>query len=361
MMPKIRFGRPIHAWPDLDRRMAELAFAKGDILDGRGPGADLASATRRKRLHGYGIWLDFLARHSALDPLAMPSTRVTRELIAMFLAELRQRVSSRSVALYLCDLYVMLRLMEPALDLGWLGYLVSRLERAATPVRVVQPRLVPASQLFAAGMAAMAAVDSPDPGSSRRAGRYRDGLMVAMLAACPLRRRTFVGLSIGYHLQERAGAYILQLEPADLKNPAHLDFPLPAPLTPRLRRYLDRYRPQLLCGGRTDRLWINAQGTPISDMGIAERIETCTQREIGRPVSMHLFRHAAATSMAIEDPHHVNQIAALLGHARIGTSERHYNMATAMESASNYQRLLEALVARCRAGGGLLDGNSCDR
>ena len=54
-------------------------------------------------------------------------------------------------------------------------------------------------------------------------------------------------------------------------------------------------------------------------------------------------------------------IAVLLGHARLATSERYYNMATTLEAASSYQHLLEALVARWRAGGGLLDGTSRDR
>ena len=33
-------------------------------------------------------------------------------------------------------------------------------------------------------------------------------------------------------------------------------------------------------------------------------------------------------------------IAALLGHARLATSERYYNMATTTEAARNYQRQL---------------------
>ena len=52
---------------------------------------------------------------------------------------------------------------------------------------------------------------------------------------------------------------------------------------------------------------------------------------------MHLFRHAAATGMALHDPHHVQLLAALLGHSILATSERYYNMATTTEAARNYQ------------------------
>ena len=64
---------------------------------------------------------------------------------------------------------------------------------------------------------------------------------------------------------------------------------------------------------------------------------------------MQHFRHAAATSMAIDDPHHVLLVTALLGHGRIGVSERYYNLATSLEAGRAYQQGLQALLARLRA------------
>src|SRR4051794_30310457 len=101
-MPQHRLGIPLAAWPALDRRLAELAFDAGDVLDGHGLGAKLAEASCRKRRHGYGVWLRFLESHGALDSTALPWARATRDLIARFLAELHDRVSSRSVANYAC-------------------------------------------------------------------------------------------------------------------------------------------------------------------------------------------------------------------------------------------------------------------
>jgi site-specific recombinase XerD len=165
-----------------------------------------------------------------------------------------------------------------------------------------------------------------------------------LLAACPLRRRSFVHLRIGHHLVQTGDEMTLQLGPADLKNPTQLAFPLPSMLVSRVRRYLQVHRPVLLGDSVTDRLWINAVGKPMSLEGFSERMVERTRQWFGKPISMHLFRHAAATSVAIDDPHHVAMIAALLGHAQLSTSERFYNMATSLEAARNYQAALKRLV-----------------
>lgn len=125
---------------------------------------------------------------------------------------------------------------------------------------------------------------------------------MTLLAACPLRRRGFAGL----------------------KNGATLDFPLPAELGPRLRRYLEVHRAILAnCGTPTAGLWLNTRGAPLSAAGLGQRVARVTARHLGRPIPVHLFRHAAATSLATEDPHHVRLVAALLGHPRLATGERY--------------------------------------
>jgi hypothetical protein len=63
-----RLSLAVADWPALDCALLAAAFRTGDLLDGSGPGARLASATRRKRVYGYGRWLRFLARQGELDP-----------------------------------------------------------------------------------------------------------------------------------------------------------------------------------------------------------------------------------------------------------------------------------------------------
>ena len=69
----------------------------------------------------------------------------------------------------------------------------------------------------------------------------------------------------------------------------------------------------------------------------------------GSPVNPHSFRHAAATSIAVEDPEHVGIIVRILGHSSLRTAELHYNMATSIEAARRYQKHIARLrESRCQ-------------
>jgi integrase/recombinase XerD len=59
--------------------------------------------------------------------------------------------------------------------------------------------------------------------------------------------------------------------------------------------------------------------------GFGIRVHKLAKRWFGSSISPNLFRHAAATSMAIVDPHQVRLIAGLLGHRTLRTAERYYN------------------------------------
>jgi hypothetical protein len=61
-----------------------------------------------------------------------------------------------------------------------------------------------------------------------------------------------------------------------------------------------------------------------------------------------MFRDAAATAIAIFDPEHVLIIKAILGHATIATSEKHYNMARGLEAGRRYYQTIRGLRRRRR-------------
>ena len=64
-------------------------------------------------------------------------------------------------------------------------------------------------------------------------------------------------------------------------------------------------------------------GAAMAYSGVGARVEETTARRLGRRLGMHLFRHCAATSLALEAPEHVREAAALLGHRRLSTAERY--------------------------------------
>jgi integrase/recombinase XerD len=75
-------------------------------------------------------------------------------------------------------------------------------------------------------------------------------------------------------------------------------------------------------------VWSRAFGR---DRGIG-RSEQPTEEGSGEAVSLRIFRDAAATTLAIEDPQHVRLATPLLGHRHSGTTERHYQQAQALEA-----------------------------
>jgi hypothetical protein len=65
---------------------------------------------------------------------------------------------------------------------------------------------------------------------------------------------------------------------------------------------------------------------------------------LGNAVSLQLARDLAAKTVAKEDPLLVRAAAPVLGHTALGTTERHYQQATALQA----QRALGGVVARVR-------------
>jgi integrase len=340
-------------WPYFDRILLERALACGvDLLDDeRGPATHWSEATRRKRVHGYGAWLAFLLRRGWLAEQVNPRARVTPATLRCYVEELQASgYASLSVWNFVDDLDAMLRAMLPDEDWSLLRRAAARLKARSHRTRSIEPGLPQARELYRSGVEAMREVETGSGGVPvAEAIAYRDGLAVALLAACPLRRRTFSNLILGQHLVACGDGFTLHLEPRDLKNSTNLKFPLPMELGPWLRRYLEVHRPRLAPSAEVRHLWADIRGTPL--VKLADRVEQFTAQRFTRRVPMQHFRHAAATGMAMDDPHHVHLVAALLGHSRTGVGERYYNLATALEAGRAYQQGLLALHAKLRADG----------
>jgi integrase/recombinase XerD len=353
--PERRLVLKLEAWPAADREAWARGSAQGGLLDEAGPAASWSAVVRKKRLISYGRWLGFLARTDRLEAGQGPAERVTRENVAAYLEALTADCAPVTVWGYVADLAIMLEVLAPEADHAWLRRLALRLQTRMRPSVDRARRLVPVGRLYQEGLTMMQeALAEPVPvRHARPANRllarevlFRDGLILSFLAACPLRRRSFEGLELGRHLVRHSDCYRLQLEPGDLKNGTDMTVPLPVSLTPWLDHYLALVRPRLLQGRESPKLWVSRQGRPMTCNSLGLRVEKVTSRRLGRRLGMHLFRHCAATSLALEAPEHVRQIPALLGHRRLATSERYYNLAEGSTAAASYQEGLLALRHR---------------
>ena len=81
------------------------------------------------------------------------------------------------------------------------------------------------------------------------------------------------------------------------------------------------------------------------DHHVSQRIVKVTKRELGLPISPHLFRHCAATSIAETSPELSRIIRPLLAHTRITTSERYYNRASVLQASRRHTDAIQKLKA----------------
>ena len=81
----------------------------------------------------------------------------------------------------------------------------------------------------------------------------------------------------------------------------------------------------------------------MTQMAIYDRIRARTKEQFGVAINPHLFRDAAATTMAIADPANVRLAAPLLGHRTFTTTERYYRQARAQEA---HRAFVDVLFSR---------------
>jgi integrase len=156
-------------------------------------------------------------------------------------------------------------------------------------------RMVLAEVLVEAGLTLIdEAENSPKLTDLARACQARNGLMVALLALCPIRRKNFASLELGRSFIQIHGRWWIVLSAAETKEKRPDERPIDELLTPAIDRYLGKHRPTL---ARTDNppsaLWLSSiNGAPMSYVQVGIVIKATTLATVGIDVSPHLFRSA---------------------------------------------------------------------
>ena len=164
-----------------------------------------------------------------------------------------------------------------------------------------------------------------DRSDNERARAHLSGwLIIALLAAVPLRKRTFAALTINQHLVKIGSGWLLDIPASDTKSRRALEFPIPDTLFEAIDLYLAKFRTQITGADRHQGLWPSAKGYPMSGGTIYDAVRRRTFERLGVPVNLHRFRSAAGNLWSISDPMNVRGAKDLLGHADFGTTERHY-------------------------------------
>lgn len=338
----IRRCMPLSEWPALDRQAWEAAIHDGGFFEDVGLAAKWRPDTKRWLITGYGRYLTFLQARGLLDLQLGPAQRITKERLAPYIEELQTQIAPKTLQGRLTALCEAMRIMAPGHSFPYLSLAKCRQKARAHATRDKGLRLVPAEDLFKLGMKLMETAES---GCFWRkvgaATTYRDGLIIALLACRPLRRRNFASLEVTKSFTLQGDAYVIDIPGSETKNHSPYRTVLNSGLTSYIQKYLGTYRPFLLgdTPGTTN-LWISWGGKPLLDGTLYGVIMARTKAAFGRGLSPHLFRDCAVTSLGNESPEYVWLGMYLLNHKDSRTTEKHYDQALSGTAVRQYQNSL---------------------
>ena len=353
--PRAYLCMPIAKWPPIDAVAWATSLKPGDLLDPGGLASRWAPRSRRQVVVAYGRWLQWLEDHGAIDRAVGPAEHVTRDLVTLYADDLHTKLSPFTVASYIQLLNDALRAMAGDIDWKWIGRAPGRIREQGIPRREKRSRLQAPDRLVELGKRLMAEADGEFADAPLEAAiLFRSGLSIAFLAYRPIRMSNLEMMKTGDQLVGGNGKWRVAFTAAEMKGRRPLEFPFPSDLVPFLERYLAVHRPVLLgCGERQEPmsalpLWVSRDGQQLGYQTLGHHIQLQTNAEFGARINAHLFRDCAATFIAIVDPDHARNIAAILSHASMKTSEGHYNQANDLEAGRQYHKTLDDLRMRTK-------------
>jgi integrase len=338
---------PVSEWPEADRRAWEEACRPGSRLKPGGVASYLAQVSRDDFARRYGAFLGFLQRRNRLERHASAAAQVTVANVEAYITDLKARV--RSVTVYNC-IYKLRRaaeLLAPTAEFSWLAEIEKDLALVMEP-RSKFDRLVLTGRLVEAGLTLVAEAGRFATHDLAHARGIRNGIMIALLALCPIRLKNFAALEIGQTFKDLQGRWWITLPGNMTKTGRPDERPVPAWLNRDIDVYLNQSRPVLLRSRPfTNALWISSTtGRPMTTKNIGTLISKITFETLGVDVSPHLFRTAAASTAAAYGGNTPHLASALLNHTDPRVTEEHYNRASSVSAAAAYARIISEFRTR---------------
>jgi len=215
--------------------------------------------------------------------------------------------------------------LDPKADFSWLAEIEKDLALVMEP-RSKFDRVVLAERLVEAGLTLVTEAEHSGKTPFRQAKGIRNGLLIALLAACPVRIKNYAALEIGITFKEEHGDWWITLPSTSTKMGGAEERPVPDYLYRAIVLYLKHARPVLL-GSRpaSNSLWISSRtGQRLTTKNLGTLISKITFEALGIDVSPHLFRTAAATTAALYGGENPHLASALLNHSDPRVTYDHY-------------------------------------
>src|SRR3974390_217760 len=201
---RLRKELPFVEGPQEIRCRLVTAFAKGDdFLDDGGPGAHLQPTSRTALRSACGRFLRYLSLEGRELDAGTPEKQINPKLLRSYVEYRRASCSDRTIAIELHHVRLAFRLIFPQVDWTWLLIATKRIAGQAKQ-KPAKHHLVTSDELYVLGLelmdAAIEAAKVLGMVSKVCAFQYRDGLIIALLAVIPLRRRTLTALRTSVQL-----------------------------------------------------------------------------------------------------------------------------------------------------------------
>lgn len=344
------------SWPIDDRRRWEKATIGEGFKGMENPAVRWVPKRRKIVEDSFGRFLGWLTNSRGPTAESSAVKDITSKNIKAYIAYLRETLAPWSVTTYFGGLLRFVAVTTPKMEVDWMQDRYRKMKTRSVSTRPKTAHLQHTGDLVEYGLELMRQVEGKNaPKHSlgvRAAQKYQAGLMIAILAVAPLRIRNFQDIEIGKSLVWEQGRYILRFDPEHTKTGAESKNPLPVEFEPYLKAFCTKYRSVLMkkSAGKSisNYFWIDRGGEKMNEATLRETIKRWTKLKFGKHLWPHLFRDAAATSIAQDDPEHVGIVTSVLSHASIATAKRHYDQSTSLKAN---KRAAEAVFALRMADG----------
>ena len=341
MPEKIRALPPCD-WPTAEREIWTQACVAARRLKPGGTAARMKTSTRTSLVRAYGYLLEFCHRNGLLNQDAEAGAHVTPEILDAFVHHLQGRVGSVTRASYIGKVRRIAKILAPGRDLVWLGELEADLRYQARP-RPKYHRIVSSERLLALGLELIRRGDTNIYLTElARARQVRDGLMIALLALCPIRLRNLAELCVGRQLRRVGDAWWIILEADETETGRPDERRVPRIIAAAIERWLGHWRSVFHPCDYS--FWPSIKGGALAYTYVGHIVTETTRRELGVAVNPHLFRDCAVYTVAINAGDRMGIASGLLQHTDQRTVEKYYNKGASVGAVRRYQQILDQLM-----------------
>ena len=330
---------PLVLWPEADRTAWLNLFRPGAPAMGRN--RRMKAVSRNDLQRRYSYFLDFVRKRGGFDESLPPAGHVTTNRTADYIALLKSGLKSVTAERTIHKLRRVAQLLAPQRDWEWLKDAESELAFAAVPTPKFD-RIVDPHRILEAGLTLMTEAEAmPDKVAKKRACKFRNGLLIALLSLTVIRLKNYSSLELGRTLRQVGSQWWIALPATETKGGRADERRIRSLLRPSINRYLNHHRPVL--GNASRHFWIGLYGKPLSYSTVARIVTETTQQTLGVQICPHLFRSCAASFVAIKAGTSPGLPSALLQHVRSETTEESYNRAQAASFTSDFARMIEKM------------------